>query len=129
LGGWHVHLHILFTYFIQFLAEIEHCENSFKFHIWVCFGVSNNVLVDFASVLTLCPWAEHGSCSAQGLLIFLPMQTWMEHGSCSALGLFFIYFVLLVFRPKLPLGQIVSRTLNPAACGVYLPKAVKTLMY
>lgn len=132
MGGWHVHLHMkgwvekaIFGWNRTLRKQLQISHMG----LFRCIQQCSVVLVDFASVLTLCPWAEHGSCSAQGLLIFLPMQTWMEHGSCSALGLFFIYFVLLVLRPKLPLGQIVSRTLNPAACGVYLPKAVKTLMY
>jgi len=45
-----------------------------------------------------------------------------ERSSCFFY--FFSFLVLLVTRPKLPLGQI----LNDATCDVYLPKAGKILI-
>ena len=60
--------------------------------------------------------------------LLLTARPWAKHGSCFARCLF-IFFVLSVSWPKLPLGHIVSGTSNHATYDVYSPKAVKTLVY
>ena len=54
----------------------------------------------------------------------LTLRPWPERGSCST-WVYFIFFVLSVTRPKLPLGQI----LNHVNCDVYSPKHVEALIH
>ena len=39
------------------------------------------------------------------------------------------FLVLLVTRPRPPLGHVLVGTLNHTTCNVYLPKAFETLIY